>query len=43
MDIDVKRAFYCQIDQKNNLLFCGCSDGVIRIFNSQNLNHISTN
>lgn len=37
MDIKVEKALSCTLT--NQHLFCGCSDGVIRVFNSQTLEH----
>lgn len=42
MDIQVKRAFSLSIDPALNYIMCGCSDGTVRIFNLQNLDHVMT-
>jgi WD40 repeat protein len=40
MSIKVERAFDCYVSQGR--LFCACSDGVMRIFKTGNLEHIMT-
>jgi WD40 repeat protein len=40
MNIRVDRAFGCQVSQGR--LFCACSDGVLRVFKTENLQHIVT-
>lgn len=40
MNIKVEKALSCTMT--NEYLFCGCSDGVIRVFGSKSLDHIMT-
>jgi hypothetical protein len=40
MNIKVERALSCTMT--NEHLFCGCSDGVIRVFQPKTLEHIMT-
>ena len=40
MDIKVSKAF--RIIVYNSHVFCGCSDGIIRVFNQENLVHVTT-
>lgn len=40
MNIRVDRAFGCQVS--DGKLFCACSDGTLRVFNTDKLNHIVT-
>ena len=42
MNIKVARAFGCTIDQTADTLYCACADGIIRVFNPTNLQHITT-
>lgn len=42
MNIKVTRAFGCNIDSINNTLYCACSDGIIRVFNPETLQHLIT-
>ncbi len=40
MNIKVERAFACCINKER--LFCACSDGVLRIFDTHTLKHLCT-
>lgn len=40
MNIKVKRAFGCTLEDEK--LLCACSDGTIRIFNAETLQHMMT-
>ena len=40
MNIKVEKALSCTITSE--YLFCGCSEGVIRVFGSKTLDHIMT-
>lgn len=40
MNIKVDRAFNCYV--ADGKLFCSCSDGIIRVFNSADLKHLQT-
>ncbi len=42
MNIKVTRAFGCALDKYKDLLYCACSDGIIRVFNPESLEHITT-
>jgi WD40 repeat protein len=42
MDIKVNRAFGCQVDSKNDMIFCACSDGVLRVFRPATMQHVLT-
>lgn len=42
MDIQVERAFSMAADVGKGYIFCGCADGVLRIFNLETLEHMQT-
>jgi len=42
MNIKVPRAFSLDTDISKQYIFCACADGILRIFNSQTLQHIVT-
>lgn len=40
MNIKVEKALSCTMT--NDYLFCGCSDGIVRVFGTKSLEHIIT-
>lgn len=40
MNIKVEKAVSCTMT--NDYLFCGCSDGIVRVFGTKSLEHIVT-
>jgi len=42
MNIKVERAFSLGLDFSSGILYCACSEGVIRVFDSKSLKHLNT-